>query len=156
MIMNGMLHTPSQLNGKLSHKAIIFILVILFTLVACSEGRGDWTQELHSGYAISCVNSNEIVIVRKERSDQIGYSFVIDNFYVSAYWTNSHYIGLKGIQTKDIIATDEELNSGISCYYLVNTTDAKVLGPFESEEVLIEFCSEMNVELAWKWINTID
>lgn len=154
MIMNGMPHMHIQQSGKKLCKLFIPIILAFSVLTGCSEGRGDWTKELCAGYAIDCVNSHEILLVYIEDPEQLSNSIVIKNYYIVAYWFNDQYIGLKGIQTQRIAASDEELKSENFSYYLIDAIDAEIIGPFETEATFIEHCMALGLKDTIKWQST--
>ena len=135
-------------------KCYITLLILTFVLAGCSEGRGDWRKELVAGYAISCINSKQIAIVHRENPDAVGSSFVIRNYYVTAYWCDDEFICVKGIPTDDAFVTDEELLGQYCLYYLIQTSNDTVFGPYSSELELFETCSMLGVSTKQEWIKT--
>ena len=88
--MNGMQATRIQQNGRMLIK-IIAVLVVILSLSGCSwldgfvgDGRGDWTVDLCRGYAISKINSKEILIIHKDSADETGGSIVISNYFIKS------------------------------------------------------------------------
>lgn len=160
MILNGLLPTHIQQNGRMLLKATIAILVFTLFLSACSaewwvgDGRGDWTLDLYEGYAISKINSNEILLIRKENPSDSGGSIILPNYFVTAYQLCKPYICLEGIHTQKISASEEELNDMVLNYYLVDTTNGEGIGPFESYDDFIKRCSSLGLNIEDEWIKT--
>lgn len=158
MILNGLLPIRIQLNGRMLLKVTIAALVLILLLSACSvgwwigDGRGDWTVDLYEGYGISKINSNEILLVHKEKPNDSGGSIILPNYFVIAYQLHKPYICLKGIRTQKISASEDELNDMVLSYYLVDTTKGEVIGPFESYNDFVERCSSLGLEIEDEWI----
>lgn len=154
MILNGLLPTNIQQAGWMVWlKVTITALVISLSLSACSlnwwvgDGRGDWTLNLDKGYAISRINSNEILLVHKENPNDCGGSIVLPNYYIISYQLHEQYICLEGIHTQNISISKNELNDMVLSYYLVDTTNDKVIGPFESYNDFVEYSSSLTLEI---------
>ena len=134
--------------------------VIILFLSACSadwwvgDGRGDWTLDLYEGYGISKINSNEILLVRKENPNDSGVAIILPNYFVIAYQLHEPYICLEGIHTQEISASEDELNDMVISYYLVDTANGEVIGPFESQDDYVERCSSLGFEIEDEWIKT--
>ena len=158
MILSGLLPIHIQQNGRLLIKVTISVLVVALSLCACSvdwwvgDARGDWTLELYEGYAISKINSNEILLIYKEDPNDFGGSIVIPNYFVLTYQLHEPYICLEGIRTQKMSISEDELNHKILSHYLVDTTNGDVVGPFESDEDFIQHCNSLGIELKNEWI----
>ena len=138
-------------------KLILVILVLLLVLTGCSlhwlvgDGRGDWREELSNGYAVIKVNSYEIVLGHQDRASSPGWSTVITNFYVTAYQQNTPYIFIEGFHTEDTSATSAELENHQAVFYLVDTETNEIVGPFESKDDFIAYCSAQALEVPTDW-----
>lgn len=160
MILNGMRSTRTQQNGQILVKVIIVALVLASFLSGCStdwcvgDGRGDWTLDLYKGYAISRINSNEILLIHKENPNDSGGSIVVQNYFVTAYQLHEPYICLEGICTKKIAASEDELNDQVLSYYIVDTSSGKVIGPFESYHDFEVCCTSLTLEIRNEWTKT--
>ena len=159
MILNGLLPTHIQPNGQMLLKVTIVTLAFILLLSGCSvdwwvgDGRGDWTLDLCAGYSIVKINSREILLGYKESPDAPGRS-IISNYFITAYQVHDPYIFLEGIQTQKITISDDELRNRVLKYYLVDTTDGEVVGPFESYDGFVEHCSFLGLEIKEEWIKT--
>ncbi len=160
MILIGMLSTRIQLNGRMLLKVIIVAVVLTLFLSACSadwwvgDGRGDWTLDIHKGYAISKINSNEILLVFKKNPNDSGGSIVLPNYFVVAYQLQEPYICLEGIRTQRMSASEEELNNMALSYYIVDTNSDDIIGPFEFYEDFVKHCDSLKLEMKDEWIKT--
>ena len=160
--MNGLLPTRIQLNGRMLLKVTVAALALTLFLSACSidwwvgDGRGDWTLDLYEGYAISKINSKEILFIHKENPNDSGGSIILPNYFVIAYQLHEPYICLEGIHTQEISASEDELNDMVLSYYLIDTTNGEVIGPFESYDDFVERCSSLGLENEDEWIKTQD
>ena len=162
MTLSGLLLTRIQQNGRMLLKMTIPTLVLLLFLSSCAadwwigDGRGDWTLNLYEGYGISKINSNEILLVHKENPNDSGGAIVLPNYFVIAYQLHQPYIWLEGIHTQGISASEDELNDMVLSYYLVDTTNGELIGPFESYDDFIELCSSLGLEIENEWIRTYE
>ena len=160
MILNGLLPTRIQRNGRMLLKVTVAALVLTLFLSACSvdwwvgDGRGDWTLDLYEGYGISKINSKEILLVHKENPNVTGGTVILPNYFVIAYQLHEPYICLEGIHTQKISVSEDELNDMVLSYYLVDTTNGEVIGPFESHDDFVERCSFLGLEIEDDWIKT--
>lgn len=156
--MNGLQPTPIRQNGRMFLKLTAVALIVILFLSACSsdwwvgDGRGDWTLDLCKGYAICKINSREIVLVYREDPNFPGGEFALPNFFVVAYQMYEPYICLEGIRTQKLSASEDELNRMELSYFLVDTTNAEVAGPFETHDDFAEYCSSVGLEVKNEWI----
>ena len=157
--MNGMQLTHTQPNGKMPLKLTITIIIIALLLNGCAidwwvgDGRGDWTLDLYGGYAISKINSREILLIHKENPNDTGGSIVIPNFFVTAYQLHEPYIYLEGISTQKMSATDEELERMALRYYVMNAINGDIIGPFDSFDGFLKHCNSIKMEISEAWQN---
>ena len=160
MIMNGSQPIHTRQNGKMFLKIIATILVLSCILSGCSlewwlgDGRGDWTMELFSGYSISRINGHQIVLGYKKSPEDVVYTTVIANYYVAAYQLHEPYICLEGIQTRSFSASDEELTTKDPSYYLINTVNGDIIGPFEYLSAFSDHCALVGVDITEEWTQT--
>ncbi len=140
----------------------IIVLVLLFaavsvTLSGCRyllifAGRGDYEIELFNGYYITRVNSRCIVLSYKDDPEASGSSAGLDRFFITGYQLYEPYIGLAGIDTHDVYITDEELDLRVTTYYLIDTVQGNVAGPFESIDAYTQYCATLNLDVREGWI----
>lgn len=162
MILNGLLPTRIQLNGRMLHKVTVVAIALTLFLSACSvdwwigDGRGDWTLDLIEGYGISKINSKEILLIHKENPNDSGGSIILPHYFVISYQLHEPYIYLEGIHTQGISASDDELSNMVLSYYLVDTTNGDVIGPFESRDDFVELCSSLGIEIEDEWAKTAE
>ena len=153
-----MLPIRIQQNGSAPIKAIVFIVILTLLLNGCSvgdqlvgDGRGDWTLSLRNGYAISKINSKEILLIHKKNDSDSNGSIVIPRYFITAYQLQEMFICLKGILTQGMIATEEELENMQLSYFLVNTATGEILGPYESEDEFRELCQLFSIKISDRW-----
>lgn len=155
--MTGIRPTRMRQNGRMFLNVFSVALVLLLIFSACSadwwvgDGRGDWTLDLCAGYCISRINSREILIGYKENPNDAGASIVITNFFITAYQMHDPYICLEGIKTRSLSASDEELKNGPLCYYLIDTTNGDIIGPFDLEVSLADYCAAIKLDISDGW-----
>jgi len=142
-------------------KITILTLVIVLLLFVSSrspawflgEGRGDWTVTLNEGYAISKINSKEILLIHKNNPEDSGGTIVISNYFVLAYQQQNSYVCLKGICTQGKAITEDELSVSELSYFLVNTKTNSIIGPLKSSNDFVEQCRSLGIE-AGEWTHT--
>ncbi len=147
-------------NGKAFCRVLVTVLILLSVMCGCSadwlfgDGRGDWTVELCGGYTLTKVNGYEIVFGHKMDSPAAGSSILLPNCFISAYQVQEPYIFLEGIPTKSWAASEEELQSKTRNYYLVNTDNGEISGPYESFDALSNDCGSLAIEIPEEWVQT--
>ena len=111
------------------------ILIIIVFLTGCA-GLGDWTIELGAGYAIDRVNADEKIVTR-QRNEISSRELIIDDFYAQKYLVHGNIICVGGLKTHSgrKTITDEERQNGSTIYYIINTEDDSVIGPFDLNAV---------------------
>ncbi|MBE6967255.1 MAG: hypothetical protein E7444_02290 [Ruminococcaceae bacterium] len=138
--------------------SVALLLCICVSLSGCSlhslvgDGRGDWTLELFGGYAIVKVNSYCINLVRL-LEDGAGSTYIIPNFFVQGFQTSEPYILLKGIRCEGEFATDIERNATDYSYYLFNTADGMLAGPYASFDELAHSCADHALLVQDTWLS---
>ena len=165
MTLSGVQHINIPQSGKTMIKVVPVILVLLIFLCSCTtdfsywlvgDGRGDWTYELFGGYALSKVNSSCIVLGYNDDPDSTGHEFVLPPYFVTAFQLHEPYILLEGIPTEDSFATEEELNERKLAYYIVNSDNHEIMGPFDTLDDLENQCDAISVEIDSQWYDTQD
>lgn len=142
----------ARIGKNLSSLAII-LLILTMIVYGCSAGRGDWEYALTGGYAINRINAHGIALVRYEDSTESGV-VVIPNFFVTNFCMNQNYIGIKGIQTAGMWATDEEIQSQNRELYLVNIPSGDIYGPYSNPESFEKKCDLLSVGDMGEWQST--
>lgn len=139
-------------NGKNLSRWLVILLVAMLILSACSEGRGDWAIELHSGYWIDRVNSQEILLVYKESPNQSNSALVIPNYYITGYWLSDSYIILEGIQTEKLAASPKEISNKKLSYCIVFVGSGSVSPFYDSKITFAEYCYSLGIDISSDWI----
>ncbi len=158
--MSGMQHIPIQQHGRLFHRLWVFLLLIAILFSGCStqwwigDGRGDWTQDLINNYAITKVNSREILLILKSSEDTSGGKIVIEHYFVKRYQVADSFILLEGVAMRGLSATEEELHSEALIYYAVDTVNNKIEGPLGSYDELKTYCASQSVSIDTDWKKT--
>ena len=93
-------------------------------------------------------------MVTHPKSSVPGNEIVIENYYVTAFDIKGNYILVAGILTKDIIATDNELEQMFRLYYAINFNTDELIGPFDYEGDLKGKLGELGLSIDIKWIET--
>lgn len=123
------------------------LLVLLTGLTACAFGSGtkDWKLSLPNGYEMRRVGSSEVIIGR------ISENGVLEKAIgptVSSYYVDGRYVA----------AVQEDAESTVSNptskrYFLLNTVDSNIYGPFPTESAFKSQCAALNVPFR-EWIST--
>ena len=147
-------------------KPFIVILLVITICSACLSscypkglldyGRGDWTLILINGYQINRINGYTIVLDYKENLDDISSHTVLENYYVKSYQIYYEYIFLEGISTKEDRISDSELENNDLTYYVVNSLNHDISGPFKSLNELKIMCNNNSLKLQEEWIPARD
>lgn len=158
--MSGLPYIRTQQVGCPTCRIMILTIVLALTLCGCSldfwvgDGRGDWTKPIFNGYAISKINSKEILLIYQDNPNDSGGSIILPNFFICSYQQDAPYICLKGIQTNRMTISESELNSAVYSYFFVDTSTGEVVGAFSQYDDLEEYCTARSMELAVDWIPT--
>lgn len=136
-------------------ETVIRILPLILTLLLlCGCGLSDWTYELNGGYEIWRVNSHNIELVYRDR-EQNYTKVVIDNLFVTDFSLNERFIGVKGIPYAGMhSASDEELESNVRVFYLVDVTRGELYGRFDSKKEYDAKCLELSTGEMLPWRTT--
>ena len=129
------------------------ILVLMFSLAAC-PGLSDWIYEnLPENYVIVHINSNDIILCRKSGES---YDTVI-NRYIESFCKNERYIGLKRIPVDSLQPYGDfdikEADPTLVEYYLIDTQETLVYGPYSYEEYEQKIQS-VGINQMGEWITT--
>lgn len=134
---------------------IRFVLLIIIAFILTGCGLGDWNYNLPNGYAIWRINSQDIALVKLE--NEYSGTCVIDR-YILEFCYNDTYIGIKRLMVDDSIPYQdvdiETMDHSNPSYYLVNTLEDKVMGPYTAEEYDDQI-KAMGVETMCDWIKTV-
>lgn len=112
-----------------------------------NPGSRDWRYVLHNGYEIWHLNSSHIVLVKDGWSE---YTNTVVDTHIVLFCYSDEYIGLQ--------CTDPQTNADAAEaadleYFLVNTVETKLLGPFAEAEYQ-EFCKAEGITGLSEWIRT--
>lgn len=125
-------------------KIITFITLISVLFLSSCAGVSDWNYELPNDYEVWRVNSEDIIIkyVGEETVEAKIPSFVKEFSY------DERYVFSRNVE--DILSN----NIVDETYYVLDTLERKVYGPFDSVEELQKKALELNVEIPKKWYRT--
>lgn len=130
-----------------------FSIVILLLFTSLSGCNSDWSYELPNNYAITRANKRTVALTYKEPTSSVS-EIVIRNYYVLRVCTIDKYILTEGVHTLGIQASDEELDmleSTSTIYYLIDSVDGTLYGPFRTEDALKTQLQEIgnNANIFW-------
>lgn len=150
MITHGQQYIHIRRNGKRLTSLICFLLVSLVFISGCSAGRGDWKYELIEGYTINRINAHGVALVHYDGSGVSG-TYVISNFYVTDYCLNQRFIGVQGIPTADMWATDTELSVETRTFYLLDASNDILYGPYANVNDFTTQCNTLSSGNMGEW-----
>lgn len=130
--------------------ALLLMMALAFTLWGC---QGDWRYDLVDGYAITRVNSRHICLLHYETEDGSG-RYVIEKFFVTDFCRSQNFIGLQGIPTADIFATEEELTKTERCFYIVDINGEIIHGPYADREEFVTRWAGLSGDVLPDWTST--
>lgn len=122
---------------------LIGVFAMVLFLTSCA-GTSDWSYKLPNKYEVWHINSNEILIkcVDLEESGEKIPSFVKEFSY------DERYVFSRNVE--DVVSN----NIVDETYYVLDTLEKKVYGPFDSVEELQKKALELDVEIPKKWYRT--
>ena len=139
-------------NGS-KHILLTYFLIVILTLTSCA-GMQDWGYKLPNGYEIWHINVNDICLVKTEGE----FTKKKVHRYITEFCYNESYIGLKRIMIDESIPYGdvhiEEMDKTNVSYYLVNTENDDIIGPYTSEEYEAQIES-LKIEKMCEWIKTV-
>ena len=133
----------------MKHKIVSFLLAIALVIglmiyepvsaciPSCTESgsfRGDWSAAIDRNYEIRRVNSREISICK--RTSATAARILIDRYFLTAFCVADPYLILEGIPTEGQWLSDREKEEHRLCYYAIDTTYDKVIGPYDTADAL--------------------
>lgn len=165
-MINGMLPIRRNTIRRIKRGAILLALCFLvFNLFGCRVIRwnptGDWTYEnLPNGYALMRINKKTVNLVITDQ--QLSHKGVLTgrpliNTYISAICNNERYIAVKWTDPDEIdFEKIKDHDFSTAKYYIVDSTNDDLYGPYDTEEAFLRQCEELSVGEFSEWINTLD
>lgn len=137
---------------------IIAILIALLTailMLAFSQAFQDWTYDkLPNGYEIWRINSEDISLIK---TDGDSSDLRIDR-YILEFCYNDSYIGIKRLMIDENLpyqeAHIEDMDASNPSYYLVDTVNDVVMGPYTAEEYENQIIA-LKIDTMCDWIKTV-
>lgn len=148
-------------NGSRIIRLIVLIIAILIALLtailmlAFSQAFQDWTYDkLPNGYEIVHVNSEDIEL---DKADGDSLDIKIDR-YILEFCYNDSYIGIKRLMIDENLpyqeAHIEDMDASNPSYYLVDTVNDVVMGPYTAEEYENKI-EALKIDTMCDWIKTV-
>lgn len=123
-------------------KKVIFLAFIL--LLSGCAGVSDWSYQLPNNYEIWRINSEEIVIknmITETNVDEI-------SGFIKEFSYDNRYVFMRNVEN---ISDNNILNE---TYFVLDTNENKVYGPYDTIEILQKQAKEWDVDLPQKWYRT--
>lgn len=114
---------------------------------SCTENgsfRGDWSTAIDRDYEIWRVNSRGISICK--RTSDNAAQILIDRYFLTAFCVADPYLLFEGIPTEGEWLSDREKEEHRLCYYAIDTTDDRVIGPFDTADALLDTLNLSGIE----------
>lgn len=131
-------------GAVIKQKRLIPIIALLLLFSSCAFGPGaqDWKLPLSNRYEMWRINSEEIVIGHADGNG--GLEIVIES-KVTQYFTSGSYVAA--------VQQNGNEETAQTFYYLLNTADGALAGPFSSEQELIDYGRTIGLS-PQEWIAT--
>ena len=158
-IMSGFLPTPKNLILRRRISSLLLFSLLIVSLCGCSilrwNPRGDWQySDLPNGYSLYRVNSESIELCYHTRGTN-AQSFLPT--YISAICNNERYIAVRWTDPNEIdFENIEDHDFSTAKYYIVDSSNDSIYGPFDSEEEFVKQCEELSVGALSEWISVFD
>ena len=141
-----------RLGGKLAGLVAVLLVVLL---LRCSPGMNDWIyDELPNEYEIWRLNSVDIHLIKRDgESTRIR----VDQ-HITKFCSNDVYIGIERLPVDDSITNAseriEKMNNSTPEYFLVDTVNDVVMGPYTAEAYEKQV-KDLGIEGLGDWIATV-
>lgn len=141
-----------QLSGR-KITCLILIIVSLTCFTAC-PALTDWEYKLPNNYKVVHINIDDIHL-SKERPSGNGGDAIVGRFILE-FCNNDRYVGVKRVSDEGYDSFDiDEADLTKLEYYIVDTLEDAVYGPFTEEEYN-EQLSVLQINDLGDWIKTSD
>ncbi len=131
--------------------ALVIGLMIYEPVSACIQSytesgsfRGDWSAAIDRNYEIRRVNSRGVSICK--RTSATAARILIDRYFLTAFCVAEPYLLFEGIPTEGEWLSDREKEEHRLCYYAIDTTKDKVIGPFDTADALFDTLNLSEIE----------
>ena len=151
-----LLHVKSSKKKCNKERSAAILLSIFIATLLSGCGLSDGSYHLTGEYYISHINAHCICLETSSDPENGSYKTHIPNFFIVKFCNNDQYIGLWGVITEKIFASDLEKEQGERVYYLVATNDGSIFGPFEEESAYLAQCELLGVGEMGEWLRPRD
>ena len=133
---------------------LIALLIAMLMLTSCQAFQ-DWTYDkLPNGYEIVRINSEDIELEKVDGD----WSYIKIDRYILEFCYNDSYIGIKRLMIDENLpyreAHIEDMDASNFSYYLVDTVNDVVMGPYTAEEYENQI-EALKVDAMCDWIKTV-
>ena len=141
-----------RLGGKLA--GLVAVLLVVLLLRGC-PGVDDWAYDkLPNGYEIVHINVVEINLLKREGESM---RKMVDQ-HITKFCSNDVYIGIERLPVDDSITNAseciEKMNNSTPEYFLVDTVNDVVMGPYTAEAYEKQV-KDLGIEGLGDWIATV-
>ena len=132
-------------------KSRIAVLIVCFMMILSGCGSNDYILEIGNGYAICRYSLTERGLSYNPSYNGEVWESRIEDYYVLSYFVYDEYIGLQGCYIPQLPNLSDKLNylSNLTVedyyFYLVNSTDDMLSGPWRNENDFWEHCETIGI-----------
>ena len=126
----------------MKRKAILVYLLLVLVLTSCA-GVSDWSYKLPNNYEVWRINSNEIIV--KYAGDETVNAEIPS--FVKEFAYDDRYVCTRNIKSID------ENNIFSEEYYILDTEEQKLYGPYATQAEFESVIEKMKISLV-KWYRT--
>lgn len=124
-------------------KVVVFISIVLSMFLSACAGVSDWSYKLPNNYEVWRINSKKIVV--KYVGEEIVDAEIPS--YIKEFAYDDRYVCTRNVESID----DNNIFS--ERYYILDTKEQKLNGPYDTQEKFKTAIDEMNVCLD-EWYRT--
>ncbi len=140
----------------------LMVLLALILLTGCLPSEWmekqfpsrDWYLDLKDDYRLNRLNKYDIWIEKK--LEKYRGIILIDEYSITSYAIGEETIYLKGISTENKKPSEIDRENGEPVYYLIQTSNEMICGPFSSETELKNFCHINRIPETINWVLVTD
>lgn len=128
-----------------------FVLILCFLAISCMVGPGlnDWTYPLPNEYEMYHINSKTILITPLYKDKNPDSELIGIPAHIVSFCLNSRFVCAKTINTENEPRDDVAVS-----YYILDTLNQKVYGPFSSEQKYLSNVDALAITGLGEWIAT--
>lgn len=138
--------------------SIASILIVMITFLGCvGAGLSDWKLKLPNNYEMWHINSRQIVIGYASTQDSLSWTntegkLIGIEAHIIEFCYNDRFVGAKQVKIEG--ENQKTIEKLPITFYLLDTKDQKVYGPFKTEEEFVEKYKNLSISELSNWEKT--